>query len=442
MIIPHSGEGLTGNQTLIARAALAIVAGTTSLAATNSRFAALSCKTFDRLMLGIFIFSRLALYLIVFFILRIPPRGDVVGFYWNEADEILHHLSPYSDFQSSYAPLHSFLDASVIRLWHSPLALIVLAICIEVFVLPLWLRVGRLFASEADMRTATLLYLTSVLSLQFVTIDGQDNVIIAVLLVLALLLINHRSSFASGFAVGVGPVAVKFLPLVFAPAFFFAVPRRWRWLAGFTTVIALVYGICLLKHLPILQPLLLEGRFKSAGNIPYVIESVTGIIFPPRLWDGLVLLVIGTIIVLVRNVSRHANLTARVRILTFGCTAIVLALLLFSKKSWPPYLVFVLFPICLLVASGRKSRILTFALFSFIAVIGHSYWASILGQIDAPGLHRGLMALDSRCLILLSLQFLLLVGYLWLLVLTLRAITPDHLPASEPDRIEMQREAQ
>ena len=433
---------MTGSQTLIARAALAVVAGSASLTAATSRLAALPRKTFDRLVLGAFILSRLALYLIIFFVLRIPPRGDITAFYWSEADAVLHHLLPYSSFQSSYAPLHPFLDAAVIRLWYSPLALILLAICIETFVLPLWLRVGRLFIPEADMRTATLLYLTSVISLQFVTIDGQDNVFIAVLLVLALLLIRHRLNFASGVAVGIGPVAVKFLPLVFGPAFFFAVPRRWRWLAGFTTVVALVYGICLLKDLPIFQPLALEGEFKSAGNIPYVIESLTGIIFPPRLWDGLLLLIIGIICALVANASRHADLTTRLRIVAFGCPSLVLALLLFSKKSWPPYLMVALFPICLLIASGRKSRIPAFALFSFIAVIAHSYWASILLQIYAPEFHRGLMALDQRCLILLALQFLLLGGYLWLLVLSLRQITVGHFPAMEPfDGVEIQQKA-
>ncbi len=424
---------MTGSQTLIARAALAVIAGTASLAATNSRFAALPNRRFDRLVLAAFIISRLGLYLTVFFILHIPPRGDITAFYWNEAKAVLHHLVPYSGFQSSYAPLHSFLDAAVIRLWYSPLALILLAICVEAFVLPLWFRVGRLVASESEVRIGSLLYLTSVISLQFVTIDGQDNVFIAVLLVLALLLIRHRLNFASGVAAGIGPVAVKFLPLVFAPAFFFAVSRRWRWLAGFTTVVALVYGICVIRNIPILQPLALEGEFKSAGNIPYVIESVSGIIFPPRLWDFIVLVVLGIIFALVAKVARHADSVERLRILTFAVPAIVFALLLFSKKSWPPYLLFCLFPICLLVAAGGKRRVVAFALFSFVAVIVHSYWASVLGQINAPELHRGLLALERRCLILLALNFLLLAGYMWLLTLSLRHISAG--PAKVGSRV-------
>lgn len=422
---------MTGSQTLIARAALAVIAGTASLAAANPRFAALPRRKFDRLVLAAFIVSRLALYLTVFFILHLAPRGDITAFYWNEAEAVLHHLVPYSGFQSSYAPLHPFLDAAVIRLWHSPLALILLAICIEAFVLPLWFRVGRLVVPESEVRIGSLLYLTSVISLQFVTIDGQDNVFIALLLVLALLLIRHRLNFASGVAAGIGPVAVKFLPLVFAPAFFFAVPRRWRWLAGFTMVVALVYGTCLLMDLPILQPLVLEGEFKSAGNIPYVIESLVGIIFPPRLWDGLLLIILGIIFALVAYASRSASLIGRLRILTFACPSIVLTLLLFSKKSWPPYLMLALFPICLLIAAGRRSRIVVFALFSLVAVVEQSYWASIMLQMYAPEFHRALLAVEPRSIILLALQFLLIAGYLWLLVLSLRQISPGPLPASD-----------
>jgi hypothetical protein len=425
------GDVLTGSQTLIARAALAVVAGTVSLAATNSRFAALPRKTFDHLVLAAFILSRLGLYLTVFFILHLLPRGDITAFYWSEANAVLRHLVPYSGFQSSYAPLHPFLDAAVIRLWHNPLALILLAICIEAFVLPLWFRVGRLVVPEPEVRIGSLLYLTSVISLQFVTIDGQDNVFIAVLLVFALFLIRHRLNFASGVAAGIGPVAVKFLPLVFAPAFFFAVPRRWRWIAGFTAVIALVYGICIVRHLPILQPLALEGEFKSAGNIPYVFESLAGVIFPPRLWDGLLLIVLGIIFALVANASRRASLMGRLRILTFACPSIVLALLLFSKKSWPPYLMLALFPLCLLIAAGRRSRIVVFALFSLVAVVEQSYWASIMLQIYAPEFHRALLVLEPRSIILLALQFLLLAGYLWLLVLSLRQISPGPLPAGD-----------
>jgi hypothetical protein len=96
-----------------------------------------------------------------FLILRIAPRGDVFGAYWVEAKAVRQNLVPYRDFLSSYAPLHSYLDALVIHIWFSPLAIILLAICVEALILPLWFRVGRIFLSEQEIRSSTLLYITS-----------------------------------------------------------------------------------------------------------------------------------------------------------------------------------------------------------------------------------------------------------------------------------------
>jgi hypothetical protein len=421
---------LTGNQTLIARAALAVVAGGASLAVLKSRYRDLPRPAFERIVLIAFVASRFALYLTVFFIFRLAPRGDIPSFYWNEANAVLHHLLPYSGFQSSYAPLHAYLDAAVIRFWYSPLALIFLAICFESLVLPLWFRVGRLFVPENELRAGALLYLTSALSFQFVTIDGQDNAIVAVLLVLVLLLIHMRLNFFSGAAFGVGPAALKFLPMLFVPAFLIVLPRRWRWLAGLTVVLAAVYGIFLFKHVPVLQPFVIEGGFKSPGNLPYVIESIVGLDAPPHLWDAVFLLVFAIILAVAAKAARRATPIDRLRILTFTCTSIVLALLLFAKKSWPPYLIFVLFPICLLVAAKTQKRVILFSLFSIVAVVEHSYWASIF-LVYAPQFHRALVALEPRSLILLALQLLLIAGYTWLLLLSMRQLPLRSKPLSD-----------
>ncbi|WP_158945936.1 glycosyltransferase 87 family protein [Granulicella sp. S190] len=417
---------MTGNQALIARTALSVLIGGISISVCSlSSLRRMTRRSFDRMVNFAFIASRLAAYVGIFFILHIPPRGDIPAFYWDEAKAVIAHKLPYRDFPSSYAPLHPYLDALAIKLWFSPLAIILLAICAEALVLRLWLYIGRDFLTEQETRSSALLYLTSIISLQFVTIDGQDNVIIALLLILALLLLRRSQIVASGAAVGLGVAAVKFLPLLYFPAFFVVVPRRWRWLLGASLVLVAIFGAAVAAHLPILQPLLFERTMRSAGNLPYLFEGITGIAVPSGVWDTLVLVIAIAIILLVASKARGANAVFRSRLLIFGSAALTLALLLFSKKSWPPYLMLTFFPICLLVRSWSRVRTLLFAIFGVSAVVCLSYWATVLGQFEAVTFHLELLALKPHSLILLITQLVLDTGYCWLLYLALREICRD-----------------
>src|SRR5438309_43128 len=118
------------------------------VAVSSSYLSRLSRQKFDRFVIGAMIVSRLAVYFGLFFVLRFEPRGDIPAYYWREGNKVLSGLLPYRDFPSSYAPLHPYLDAWLIRMWHSPLSIIIFSVCAELVLLPLWLRVGRAFLSE------------------------------------------------------------------------------------------------------------------------------------------------------------------------------------------------------------------------------------------------------------------------------------------------------
>jgi hypothetical protein len=120
-------------------------------------------------------------------------------------------------------------------------------------------------------------------------------------------------------------------------------------------------------------------------------------------------------------------------VVIFAFPAVTLTLLLFSKKSWPPYLMLALFPICLLLTSASKLQLSVFAGFSVVAVLEHSYWSTLLHQIPAPELHRGLLSGQPIYLLFLTLDLLLLAGYSWLLSLSLERIlsAPHSLPVEE-----------
>jgi hypothetical protein len=409
---------MTGDQSLIARAALGVAAGIAGLLAVhNQRLRALPRQSFERLITVAFVVSRVALWLLVFVVLRITARGDIT-IYVDEAGKNLQHLVPYIDFASSYAPLHSYMDALLLGTFHTPIALILFAIGVEAFLLPLWFRVGRSFLSDREVRTAAILYLTSAVSLQFVAIDGQDNIIIAVLLVLSLLLVQQRRAFSSGVATGVGIALLKFLPLLYVPAFFLAIQRRWRWVAGLGVVIALSYGGFLLLHpqASLLQPLAREGKLKTPGDLPYLIEAISGISVPSFVWNGLLLLLLAFVFVLIAKVCHRATIAVCLRALTFGFPALTLMLMLFAKKSWPPYLMLVLFPVCLLLSQASRLKTALFALFGVVVLVEHSFYATLLHSFSVSDFHQGLVSLQRSCLVFLFIEILLLAGYLWLLL--------------------------
>jgi hypothetical protein len=411
---------MNGSQALVARVVLGIVTAVASVLLTSwPRLRNISRKTFDWEVSGAFALSRLGLFILTFLLLRITPRGDVPGYYFGQARQVLVGLLPYRDFISSYAPLHPYLDAAAISLWHSPLAIVLLSVVVELFLLPVWLRAGREFLPEGQLRMAALLYLASPVSLQFVTIDGQDNVVIAVLVALAILLVLRSRVFAAGASFGVSVAAIKFLPLLYAPAFFVAVPRRWRLVGGALVICGVVYGGFLAVGAPILGPLAVEGDLWSAGDLPYLIEAVFGIRILPRLSDAVVLMALLGIFALIAKVALRADLAVRMRVLTYGMAALTLAFLVFSKKSWPPYLMLALFPVCLLVASGadawQRWRVAAFAVFSVVSVTEHSYWASSLAQFPSMEFHRALLAGERGAVLMMLLEVLLIAGYLWLL---------------------------
>jgi len=416
---------MTGTQTLLARTVLGLAAASVSvLLASSRRLRVMSRQRFDRLALTAFMFSRLGVFGIAFFLLHMLPRGDVPAYYFSQAELALHRSIPYLNFVSSYAPLHPYLDAALLRLWPTPLAIMLFSVLVEMAILPLWSRIARDLLPELDVRIAALLYVSSPISLQFVAVDGQDNVIIAVLIASSLLLLLRYRSLLSGAVFGLSVGLIKFLPLLYAPAFFLALPRRWRWAAGAALITAVIYGGFLLLHAPVLQPLTAEGDLRSAGNLPYMIEALCGVSIPGRLSDAFLLLLLAALFALITWISKQTPPAVRMRVIVFGICALTLLLLIFSKKSWPPYLMLCLFPLGLLplAQSHSRVRIWAFACFTVIAVTEHSVWASELALFSSLSFHQALVAHHPSALLFLVLEALLLIGYAWLLFEAVRQI--------------------
>lgn len=431
---------MTGIQSLEARSALGgFFAIISYIVSTSSWIHRGSRELFDRAAYAAFAITRFGLYIFVFFIFGVSARGDVAGFYVPEAHAVLHHLIPYRDIGTCYAPLHPYMDAAILLLWNSPLAIILFTILVEYCLFAVWLRASRHFAAEPTVRIAAVLYLASAVSLQFVAIDGQNNVIIAILLALAILILARHRVILSGALVAFSAVLVKFLPLLFVPAFFLNLPRRFRWLFGFAITLFVGYGYFALRHWEILFPFYLEHADRTASNLPYVAEGVFNFTPPGILEDGLLGVALLAVLILLTRIALRQRNTPDTRTVmhtvTFGCTALLLAVLLFSRKSWPPYLVLMLFPLGLLMGQGTRLRLrlACFAVFNAVAIVAHSFWATVFGQFLASAFHLSLAAHRPAAFVFLILQIVLIIGYAWLLLETISVLRrPPSIASSVP----------
>ena len=430
---------MTGVQTFEARAALGTVAAIATVAAYHWQAAyRASPQRFNRAYLAVFAAARLLLFSVVFLLLRLPVRGDLPSFYMQEAWRRLEGKVPYRDFLSSYAPLSTYVYAAVYRLHRSPVTLVFFAVVVEIAAAALWLAVLERVAPRRVGRAAALLCLFNPISLQYVTIDGQNNVLISFFLALAFLALLRGRAALSGAWVGAAIAVVKFLPLLFLPSFVLYARRRGvAWAAACGAVILAVYGYFQwVLHAPVLSVFTREGDLKTAGGLPYLVEGSSGLDLGFALWDRLLLAVLAALVCRVALLAwrgRSMVLVAEVRATMSSISVFLLVLMGLAKKTWPTYSLMVLFPLGLAVgatATGRRgwwqrSAVVLFAVFSLLSVTVHSFWASVLQQAPAMLLHPLLRAGVVTAWSLLALEFALFGSYAWLVVLCLRQESAD-----------------
>jgi hypothetical protein len=183
-----------------------------------------------------------------------------------------------------------------------------------------------------------------------------------------------------------------------------------------------VYGPFAALRVPILMPLQVEGNIKGASNFSFVVESILGVDVTARIWDFLLIAVLAWVFFLLVRTVRGRSSEVQFRALIFSIASLTVALVLFAKKSWPNYLVLGLFPICLTIDARRRLELAGFALFSFVAVMEHSYYATLV-NVPVRELHERLFSGQPTCVIFVAFEVLLIAGYGWLLSLALHRMT-------------------
>ena len=420
---------MTGAQALIDRAGIGLLAGLAGMAVFSPHLYKIQKRAFDLIFIGLLALSRYGLFYLAFIWLRLSPRGDIPAFYFPQALWAKAGALVYRDFGSSYAPLHPYLDAGALYLWNTPLVLVLLAITAELLSVVVLLRVVRRFLDDQSVRTACIFYLCSAVSIQFVTIDGQDNALVALALAVCIWLISKGRIIEAGVTFAAGLVFVKFLPLIFLPMFVAACPRPARFLLGSISALVVGYGpFAWLVHKRVLDPYLSESTIKTAGDLPYIVESLIGRAIPPMLLSGLLVVSLLSFYLAVFRLAARLDLEGRIKLLLYGLAGTTVLFLLVSQKSWPPYLMLALFPLFLLAGSGRRAgiwrRALFLGCFGIIALTEHSVWATDFNQLSSSDLHQLLIAGNLRGILFLALEILLVVAYLVWLGMLVKALSP------------------
>jgi hypothetical protein len=366
------------------------------------RLLAASQRAFDASYLVLVISSRLLVFGLIFFALHIGPRGDVVGYYYVEANRALHGAVVYRDFSSSYAPLFGYIEAAVLSLNNTPLALIAFTVLLEICSIPIWFAAIRRSCPEATFRRGALLYLVQPLMLFNVAVDGGNNVWIAFSLALALFFLSRCKDAASGASYSISLIAVKFLPLIFAPLLFLSARRRLAWTIGFLVPTVAVYALFASQHANIFQPLQQEGNSQLGGSLPLLFSYATGIEVGSRLSDGITISVLLACtfawwhtthrLAFQRGTDATQNQDmSRSWISGIGLLVLTLCMLMLSKKSWTIYIIMVMFLLCQLVARhGRLTR-LFYCVFSFLLIVEPSFLFARVG-----GRHQSIHALLAQ----------------------------------------------
>jgi hypothetical protein len=359
---------------LAAKLALCALAGLAAVLALRWRRVFTAGRTaFLAGALAALLGSRLALFAAVYLVAGYGLESDL-SLYYDWTRTVMAGGLPYRDVPPAYGPLFHYTLAVPLWVWGSFKSLILFAVLQEAAALPVWLAIARRLVPEAEARAATVLYVCSPLCLLNVAVAGQNQVSLSLWLGVALLLLCAGRDAASGFVLGASTVVVKFLGALFAPALLLFSPRPARWVLGAAVLPALALAGLVAAGIDPLATLRFHGGDESSGNLPYLLTAFGPDYRAPE----------------VRAACQAAGLLALAALLLWAwwrldrgdrrnavwlSAALLLTLLLVSRKAYTSYLVVVFFPLCLATAGGRRRGAVTlFALLTLTATLEPSLW--------------------------------------------------------------------
>lgn len=400
------------------RAAVGVIFGAASIVFWSiSRRLDLSTEKFLSLFLWTYAVTRIAVFVLVFLVLRIQPGGDVTVYYVPEGTGILAGGTLYKDVLTPHAPLDGYILAAILWIHHSAQAIIFFAVLADIAAVWLWMRAAKSFLPQTTLFAACALLFVNPTQLMSVDVDGQFNALISLFLALAVLAVVRNREFLSGLWVGMSAATVKFLTLIFAPGFLFISRRRTFAVLGFLIALVGIYGGFAAHGINIAYPLHAEANHKTDANLIFLVELITGHDVGNRLPDVILglcwLVVVAATFVGMRRAPDDRS--SQLRVLLFSLVAELMCIQVLSKNTWDRYLVMAMFPMCTLIAEFSFTEIVLYAGWAAVYVFAPSIWSILLHFQPATALHSTLFHSALVGGFLLPCDAIVVCGNAWLL---------------------------
>jgi len=408
------------------KVALAVACALLGAWALRTRLADLPERRFLALALTLQLLPALGLFAALYVVGHQEPTSDVPGYYMPAARAALAGQLPYRDFALSYAPLFSYVGAALIAVWNSGKVFALFAILLNAAALVWWHRAAQACFERSVVRRCTILYATSGHVLVQALLGTNQAWVSAGLAASAMLLARGHNA-SSGLAQAVTASVTKILAHLFWPVLWICAPRRLHWLAAAALPAVAVYGAFVVAGAGTrVLPLQAEGEAISPGNLPYLLDLVLVAAGPYErlICDGLALVALGVTTVWVYLKARSLSPQNRRNLLLAGLALTGLVFMLFSKKSFTGYVIFVMYPVILMLVCGvaeRRARVAFLLAFNVLLVAEPSVWFHLKG--NGLALRTWLQTGNSTAVLgFVALDSALLACYVYLAWLSVRGV--------------------
>jgi hypothetical protein len=401
----------------------------------------LSERRFIAVILALQLIPALGLFAALYVVGHQQVTSDVPAYYVPAAQAVLSGQVPFRDFTLSYAPLFPYVGAMLLSVWNSGKAFALLAILLNASTLLLWHAAAKASFNQSTARAASVLYAASGQVLVQALLGTNQAWIAAALAGSALLLIRGRS-FGAGLIQALAACAVKFLALLFWPVLWIFAPQRMKWVAGAVLLSVVVYGTFASGGADLLYPLRHEGELTSSANLPYMLEPLLGrdSHFAYRLFDVLALLALAATTAWLYLKVRQAPAPQRLNLLLPSLALTELVFMLVSKKSFPGYILFCMYPVMLVMVIGIPDylrRVAFFSTFNVLLALESSLWFYLGGDNKAfsAWLHENGFGPGIQFFLAVDLTLIACYAYLaWVAVGWLRVrARPSSLPLNKTE---------
>ena len=364
---------------------LVVASGLLGAGVLRTRLMDLQEVTFRRAVIILQLVPVLGLFVALYVVGHQQPTSDVPGYYMPAAHAVLAGEVPFRDFTLSYGPLFAYLGSALVFAWDSGKVFTLFAIALNAVALLWWHAAASARFDRTTARQCTVLYATSGHVLVQALLGTNQAWVSAALGASALLLARDRSA-ASGLAQAVAAVSTKVLAHLFWPVLWICAPHRTRWAIAAALPTAAVYAafVAIGAGPGLLYPLRHEGELISPGNLPYLLDLALASAGPLEhiVFDIMTVSALALTIVWLYIRARKLPAQDRQTLLLTGLALTGLIFMLFSKKSFTGYVIFVMYPIVFVLVRGLTNlpaRVSFLLGFNALLVVEPSLWFHLEG---------------------------------------------------------------